>query len=620
MTKQLLGYLIVFNSAVVLGQSGASEFGSVTKEELLMKSHPIDTSAGALILFDVGEAEVDPTYSVVGTSVKRHFRIKIFKKSAFEEWGTVKMWVDRGGLSKLRGRTYNLENGNVEVTEMEKGAVFKDKSAKSFQQISLAFPNVRVGSVIELAYTENNGAIYFPSWQFQQTIPTLWSEYSVITARTNYSYHIQGTLPLTSHEQTHEGKRQHWLMKNVPAFKTEELMPNKNAYMSSLVFSRKGWFNIHFQLVEHGSFLKTVNGHDYLKQKVDSLITGLELPLQKVKAISDYVKNKVTWNGTNDFLSDVPKKVLQKGQGTSGDINLLLGSMLQKAGFDVNLALLSTRDHGFVSENLPSLSQFNYVVCLVTIDSLDLLFDATEKLLPFDVLPERCFNHKGLFISERDFGWIGIEPDKKKKTVVNGSLSLAEDGGLTGKISITLDGYAGFHFRSTNNTSETPYIRTLLTPAQWTLEKTSESGLAKIESPVVLDYNVDLDDHAIATTDVLLFNPYLFLREELNPFVAESRIYPIDFGDLVEKVVILSITIPENYVIEELPGNKILSVPGNSAKAVFNLTSTGNRILLTTHLQINKTLFMQNEYPNLREFYSRLIAKKNENIVLKKKP
>jgi hypothetical protein len=36
-------------------------------------------------------------------------------------------------------------------------------------------------------------------------------------------------------------------------------------------------------------------------------------------------------------------------------------------------------------------------------------------------------------------------------------------------------------------------------------------------------------------------------------------------------------------------------------------------------MSINKTLFAQDEYPNLREFYNQVVAKQDEQIVLKKK-
>jgi len=40
---------------------------------------------------------------------------------------------------------------------------------------------------------------------------------------------------------------------------------------------------------------------------------------------------------------------------------------------------------------------------------------------------------------------------------------------------------------------------------------------------------------------------------------------------------------------------------------------------ITSSLNINRSLFSQVEYPNLREFYNVMVAKQAEQIVLKKK-
>jgi hypothetical protein len=63
----------------------------------------------------------------------------------------------------------------------------------------------------------------------------------------------------------------------------------------------------------------------------------------------------------------------------------------------------------------------------------------------------------------------------------------------------------------------------------------------------------------------------------------------------------------------------VIKLQDNAAKCTFNISQTGNRIFIMSNLQINKTLFMQEEYPPLREFYARLVSKMAEQIVLKKK-
>lgn len=610
--------LPLISSAFVFSQNGVSDFGQVTIDDLKMKIHSFDTSAAAIILFDKAEVEVDPKYSIVGTSLKRHLRIKLFKKSAFKEWADLKLIIDKGGLSNIEGATYNLENGKITTSELSKSSVYKNNLTKFTQQVSFSFPNVREGSIIELMYTESIASIYFPSWQFQYSIPNLWSEYKLITDKTNYQFHLVGTLPLSKHESLYEGKRQRWVMQNIQAFKSEPLMPSKNVYLASLSFSSKGWVNIHFDLLENEYFFKTVSDHKFLKPIAEKLVDGLESPDQKIKAISDYIKQSVTWNEVNDFLSDSPKKVLEQKTGTAADINLLLGSMLDKVGFDVTLVLLSTRDHGFVMEDFPSFSQFNYVVCLITIDGKDILLDATEKKLPYDLLPERCFNHKGFYVSNEGFGWIGIEPFAKDKIAITAKLVMEESGGFTGSAHLALSGYAAYSFRNNDEADQKTNLKRYFSNGEWSISEETISGVEDVEKPLTADCNLKIDDLAIVNNNLIFFNPHFFLKDELNPFVAESRIYPVDFGKMTEKIVILTIDYPKNYVVDELPKNKIFALPSNAGKAVFNYTQVGNRLTITSHILLNKTLFTKEEYLILREFYNLMIAKKSETIVLKK--
>jgi hypothetical protein len=81
----------------------------------------------------------------------------------------------------------------------------------------------------------------------------------------------------------------------------------------------------------------------------------------------------------------------------------------------------------------------------------------------------------------------------------------------------------------------------------------------------------------------------------------------------------VKITVPADYQVDELPKNKMLVLPGNSCKYLFNATQIGNMISITSSLSFNKSVFSQEEYPALRDFYGQVVAKQAEQIVLKKK-
>src|SRR5688572_3878880 len=94
-------------------QNEPAKFGDVTMDELKMKAFNSDTSIAAVILFDKGESSM--TQGNIIITYRRHVRIKILKRDAFAEWASGEIVSERGKLSKLKGATYNLENGAIAV-------------------------------------------------------------------------------------------------------------------------------------------------------------------------------------------------------------------------------------------------------------------------------------------------------------------------------------------------------------------------------------------------------------------------------------------------------------------------------------------------------------------------
>jgi hypothetical protein len=62
-----------------------------------------------------------------------------------------------------------------------------------------------------------------------------------------------------------------------------------------------------------------------------------------------------------------------------------------------------------------------------------------------------------------------------------------------------------------------------------------------------------------------------------------------------------------------------MMLPGNAARYAYNVAVNGNVVSLTSSFQINKSIFIQTEYQNLREFYAQVVGKQAEQIVFKKK-
>lgn len=627
----------------VIAQKPPIKFGDIPLEDLQMTRYDADTSAAAVILADYGEARISPFQGKM--IIERHTRIKIFKKDG-TSWANAEVALRRQNsaretISGLKAITYNLEDGKVVQTKMNSDNVFEEKFNKYVDLKKFTLVNVKEGSVIEYTYKINSDFITaFPNWQFQYSIPSRLTEYRAyipdffIFEKYMKGYLAPGYETKNIQQGDYNEKMHRWTISNAPAFKAEPYMTCEEDYISKMNFalayinfpgepSREimgSWEKLVANLCDSEAFGKTVSGNNFLKKKVEELTVGITEPEKKMQVIHNYVKTTLEWTKTSDILADNLKDVFEKKKGTTGDINLALASMLEKAGFTVDLLILSTRDHGFIRKSYPISSQINYVVASVMIGDKRYYLDATEKYLPINILPERCLNGEGILINQnKTFKWVNLESSTKSKTIVNSDLVLAADGSLTGKLSLSRDGYDAHKMRNRYvSDGEETYVKNFA-GTQKEISSTKFENIENLSVSAKELHELTLNEMANVSGDAIYLNPLIGYNFTENPFKLSERIYPIDFGSPFEKVIIGKITVPEGYTIDELPKSKILALPNNMGKFMYNVTTIGNTINYTSSFSINKALFVQDEYPLLREFYTQVVAKQAEQIVLKKK-
>ena len=234
---------------------------------------------------------------------------------------------------------------------------------------------------------------------------------------------------------------------------------------------------------------------------------------------------------------------------------------------------------------------------------------------------ERCLNGIGLAISEDRYEWIDVETKAKARTVVNADLILNDNGELQGKLTYSRSGYAAFDMRSNiQKKGKERYVEDFgKTKQSWNILKSEFQNLEDIEKSAIETHDITIQEHGITTGQLIYIDPFIIFREDENPFKVEKREFPMDFGVRSEKIYVTNITIPDGYLVDETPQPKVTVLPENKGKFSYHVTQTGNRLTVVSSIQINERIFMQDEYPGLREFYNRIVAKQSEQIVLKKK-
>ena len=639
------GLLLCLTVNCTLAQKSPLKFGVIPLEDLKMTVYDKDTSASAVVLADYGEAYIRVTSVSAMLNFDRHVRIKILKKDGLK-WADGSVPLYHSGSSeekviRLKATTYNLENGKLVESDMSKDAIFKEKFNRDYRIQKFTLPNVKEGSVIEYSYTVTSDFLFnFPDWQFQYDIPVKWSEYwAMFPDFCIFEKYMQGYIPPTSYEVTSKNtvdfktEAHHWISKDVPAFKAEPYMTSEGDYVSKINFALARisipgqitreimgtWSKYNEDLIQSENFGRAVSGSGFLKKKAEELTSGMTDPMQKVAAIFNYVQSTLEWDGTKDKYVDNLKDVLEKKKGTAADINIILAAMLEKVNVPSDMVLLSTRDHGFIRQQYPMADQLNYAICMVKVSDKTLFLDATEKYLPMGILPERCLNGLGLVISKTNHGWVDIEPKAKAKTSISTDLTLGVDGEVLGKVNLTCDGYDAHRLRANYyKKGEADYVKGFLADKNWEIKKSEFQNIKEINNTPQQIHEFTVGEYATLAGNVIYLNPFVTGQTKENVFKLPTREYPVDFGSPIEKVYLSKITLPEGFGVDELPKPKIITLPGNAGKYSYNITQMGNTLNVVSMLQINKSLFLQDEYPLLREFYNQMIAKQAEQIVLKK--
>lgn len=632
MLKTIFVCLLILACSLSFGQI-SYDFGNISMTEMTMSVYPKDSSAKAVIIFNKGEVTLDDRLSA---TIKRHVRIKFFDQSEINDWANMTVRLSRLGssINKVKGSAYNLENGIIVESKMNEDAIFKTKVNRYFEEVKFVVPNVRAGTVIEFSYTIRASASSLPSWQFQYKVPVIETEYKAfIPPYYDFRQDVIGYLQ-PEHTIASKGGSETWTLKEVPAFKEEPFMTTLDDYISRIDFHLskvdipgqetihvlKTWGSVVSSLMQEEDFGGQIRASNFLKKILEEEVGEEKDPKKIVTKLYEYVKRSVDWNGYTDVIPDhLFKKVLDDKKGSSSEINLLLVTLLKKAGLEAYPVALSTRDYGAIRAFVPKINQFNDLICSVMISEKRILLDATDKFLPMNALPLRCMNEVGLLIDEKDAEWIPIEATRSRLAVTT-NVTINESGELIGDLKINREGIAASNCRNTiKSKGEKDYVKDLFSGKSWEVQESSFENIENGNGALSEAHTISITDHLQDVGERIFFNPLVYGIQEDNPFKTEVREYPVDFGTSFEDIILSKVNVPSDYEIEELPQSKAFALPAGAGKFFYSTNKTGNTVTVTCQLIINKSKFMPEEYHILREFYTQVVAKQAEQLVLRKK-
>ncbi|MDR9457963.1 MAG: DUF3857 domain-containing protein [Salegentibacter sp.] len=668
MKNSILLILILLLSLPINAQN--YKFGKVSEEEVAQTEHPEHKEANAAVLYRKQEVYYELHKQTGLTLITQiHERIKIYNKEGFD-WANKEIKVHKNSstgekVTSVKAYTYSLVDGKLREEKLDKRDIFEEETSRYRKTTKFTMPAVTESSVIEIEYTIRSPFITsLDAVPLQDVIPIDRLEVSLkIPEFFGFKIHYNPRSPLIipieqsqgsftynytqskranlgMGETKFERKKVEYLLNEysleqdaIPPLKNEnyiDYLKNYAAYIrlelqytkypnSPIENYSQSWEGVAKSIFNDSDLKKEIGITNYYKDDLDVLLNGKKQE-EKVDLIYNYVRDNIKWNDYVGFRAEVgTRKAYKEGLGNTGDINLMLISMLRYAGFKTNPVLVSTRSHGIPL--YPTREGFNYVVAGLELPNGVVLMDATDQNAGVGELPKRARNWQGRIIREDgSSGWLPLLPQIKSVNTNRLDLQLKDDFSIHGRV---LNSYYGLHaktFRDKHGKTNTDiYVEMLekdkgnIVISNVEIHNREDKG-----ENVRQTYEFDLKNGIEVINSNIYIKPLIFGGMTENPFKENERNYPVIFDfPSVEKNTV-NLMIPDGYEISSIPENFDTMLGEGAGQFIFKTTVAGKFLRVETVMDLNNIVYTSADYEMLKEFFAQMVEKQSEAIVLTK--
>lgn len=634
--------------------NGQYNFDKVTQSDIDLKVYERDTTANAVVLTEKG----DFIFTIIERQIfliKNYtVKIKIFKEKGFNQ-ADIEIPLYHNESSKeiaydIKGVTHN---GIVKSVLSQKN-IFKEDTGENWSITKFTLPNIKENSVIQYSYKIKTPFFFnLDGWNFQSDIPKMYSEFNAeIPGTYYYNRSLYGSLPLSIKDVSIKNncfrpsiiaravncEVIQYAMEDIPAFdKKEKYMLAPENYIARLDFElathyqldgtkkeySKTWKSVDSEFRKDKDIGKQLGKSSFFEKQFEENNLQGNSDLETANNIFNFIKKHYRWNGKYGIYKNIRvKEAFNEKVGNIGEINISLINMLNAADIKTNLMLISTRQNGLPKKSQPVITDFNYVIAKTEIDGKTYLLDASDKINSFGFLPFRCLNHYGRVMDfKEDSYWYDIVPQNKNKTVIRGNATLnPELGEITGKIREINHGYNAIaKYRTLNSKTESEYLDDIegSTTSEFFIDDYKLEKERSTDKLVMQSYDFGIEN-ALKDGTIYL-NPILIKFFAKNPFLQESRNFPIDFGYPYTYEYNLTIKIPEEYKLISLPENKAIALPNNHGILDFKCLENNGQLNVRFLFQLKNYYFKSENYEALQAFFNEaVIIQKNSLVNIQK--
>lgn len=630
--------VVTFSLSVVKAQN--KKFLNLSAWEVDLKECAFDPEATAAVLVDEGSSAYNQEYNLISFN---HIRMKILKPEGLKYGNvTVRYYTENDFeyLSEISAVTINIdENGQRHEYPVERKNIYFKKINNNFGEMSFAFPQLKVGSIIEYKY--NSTMKHYEGlrdWNFQSNLPVYLSSYILRPApNLEFTYLVQrsGNYPVDIKQDKTDGAV-YFEMKNIPGLGEEPFMDAREDYIQKIHFQitkiagiagaqkyMSSWNQVAQELSSDSEYGGQLRANVPEEGKAFLASLGSLNEIDKLRAIYNYVRRTFNWNNYIGRYPDPGVKTLwSKKIGNSAAINLALVNMLQEVKIESYPLLVSDRGNGRINTKTPFISQFNNTYAVAVINGVSYYLDATDMFTPAHITPYNILNTTALLIKGKTGVLTEITEEKHRYTdLILVTSNLSDDGNISGRVQIASKEYARSTRYKTYAANKKDYIESVLKREVANIEIDSLEIENLNDDTLSLEQNFTYRGNIQNTGDYSFLITNLFSGFNTNPFLSDKRFSNINFGHKRMLVYNYQVHLPKNMEIDELPKSlKIINQDKtiSFARELF-YSKEANQLVVRMRLEHGKSLYSVDEYGDLKEFYKKMTDLVNEQVVLKKR-
>lgn len=155
----ILFLLFIMPISVIFAQEYNYNYDKITSNEVSMKTYKPDTTASAVTIYKNVIAKYEYKKDAFIIEYNYENKIKILKSEGVKYANIVipiydkdKSDASKEFVSKIEAYAYNMEDGKIKKTKMDKSYIFEERVNPYWKQVKFSIPAVKEGTVIEYRY------------------------------------------------------------------------------------------------------------------------------------------------------------------------------------------------------------------------------------------------------------------------------------------------------------------------------------------------------------------------------------------------------------------------------------------------------------------------------------